>query len=1395
MLRFILLLALQGISGGISGYITNKYAVNMLFKEYTPLKLGGVIKKKKEKFIEEISELVERDIINSETLKAEISNKNLKPFIDQISEFFFEKGLNESLGCTKLCDVHDFSNSIIKSEEFIRNNLNEILPEFLDNIFTKVNLEDILTKEQISQIINASYDLFLDELEKTNELSKFISDFHEENSNISLNNILSEEVIKKLVDNVTQYTTEIINENILKDEESCKIFLDNILQTIDISSVLSKLEKQLSESEINNYISDFEKEEITLNLFNKINRFINSEKGEELILSFINELYTIGRDVDFTIYELLPNEMEQRLTSFIKIVIPKLMPYISDWMTNNKASFDEMIEEAIDEAIEGMDENIKKLVVSKVRSALMGDISSKNDIVSKIISYFNDSLDDESYSKIANSIIDYLKDKKVKDIINILEKEEILNSKKLVKFIIKQFEEHGKNIIDKLLQDQFSKKINDFAKLDLIKLFNDKLKPALYNGIFKNKDKFSGKITHTISGFIFENSNKLFSKNLSELVSKDKLINFSDNTKALIVTQLKDMKISNKDKLEKLVNTKISEVNLSTLENYKVDISELIVDKAVVIYEEFVDKNKNREVKELVKEYFTKEQLSDILTNQGYPELISRLPNLLDGNIKKFAKNNLSKYNEDEICDMVQDFMGNQLKPLSVFGAILGTAVGVIYQLIFPDSIGSYGFPGSALNTVLSCAIMAGIGYITNVIALWMIFHPYKENKIVSKIPFFKKFALGYIPANKDQFAIGMAKLIDEELLNKEEINKSFNLHKDNIKVSLTALVMSNNYQLITGFIRNKKQAASKYFYSKLLKYCGNNNELSGKLSNGIGEVKLSTVLKKEQVLNFSPKLISGISKFKDYLAQLAYNKISVSGGISGIISEKVISDIRKNIQFEVEKSLQENVTKLRNFDLITVINENYGKDYKLQISKSFKDIFDSESLSKAQNNLGMKIYSYATNDFKEYISNYIKDFLHSGLDADNDIGSVFEGRVKKVINNNLQVLTTYFTGKVLLYLKDNQDELAITVQNTIKENLNFFEQIAYGSFGGDEIAYRVVEIILNKKLPIMLEAKREKLLEVTKLTLDESIYPMKINVLKIKADEINSVMLIENIFDKFNKSVKLRDCITRSSSLIIEALTSVPIAEYLELCNLHSLDLVCKKLHNEIGIIKEDIYSNININNSNLSKIIGQFTDEKLVLPLFNSEIFAEITSEDLKDTANNILTLLSDSKETKRHIEMFLEAFHRSTLAELSINNLVDTNILAVDISEVISRIFEDEEFNDNNMKLLEKVIENASNNNLDFISDNTKDYLIDKTMQTGLTSINEYIVPVMQEVNLKNISNKQIELLNPREIDILFNSFAGDFFNKLRIYGVFGFVFGINVWLSMILLALDVKYSKRN
>lgn len=1399
MLTSIFLLAFQGISGGVSGYITNKYAVDMLFKEYTPLKLGGVIKKKKKNFIEEMSELVERDVINSQTLKAQISNKNFNVYAEQIAQSVFQNGLKNSLGNTKIREISDFNNTIAKSEEFARKELNFIIPEILNDVIDGIRIDNIITDTQVLKIAKVIYDLLNDELEKDTSLDEFIYSIYKENSDITLSSIFSEDVQKKLNENIIKEVMLMVEENILQNEEKCKLFFDKLLLCANIDFTLIKLQGLIGDYELNQFFNKSDKGEFTLNLFNKINEFLNSENGKELAANLVNDIFLIGKDMNFTIYEILPPEMEESLTQFIRMIIPKVMPYISDWIYSNKDTFDEMIEEAIDEAIDGVDENIKKLIISKVRSALMGDVSAKNNIVNKIIDYLNSSFDEESYSNLSNSIITYLKNTKIKEMLITLENKNLFNSEKLVQFIIKEFSLHGKKLVNAMISSQFLKKMHKVFNLDLVKLFNGKLKPILYKNIFNNRDKVHQKLNDLITNFITSKSHKIFNKNLNALISGDIVQRFSKDFGKVTGEFLKKNNIIVEAKIKDYIMSEAKNADLkSVLQDYKVDISRFIVDNSLEFYRQTVDNYKDYDLKEFIGKYFNEKQLSNLLINKGYPLLVDKLPSLLDGKIKKFVKNNLNKYNEDEICDIVQDFMGNQLKPLSVFGAFLGVIVGVLWQLIYPIStLGNFGFPSSLLDGIVSCGIMAFIGIITNVIALWMIFHPYKENKIASKIPFIKNFAMGYIPAHKNEFAIGMAKLIDEQLLNKEEINKSFNLQKNNIQVSLMSLVKNNNYQMLINFVRDKKTAAANYIYKKILKYCDENSGLSKRLSKLLGDIKVNKILKEEYISDISAKLISGIVNLKDSLANMAQNKISSNYNLNDILPKSAVSQIDQYIKSEAGILIEDRIKNAESLSFIKqFIYEQYKDRYDLTIRKSCDEIFDKDLLENVKNNFKEKACTYVFNDLKDQVNNSLKQFLSNGLDERNNIGLMFNGKIKTLVDTNLYSLTNIATRKVLEYLQNHEYEIAIEVQQTIKDELNFFEKIAYASFGGDEIAGKVVEIILNKKLPIMLKNEMERLVDVAKITLDNSLYPIKISSLKIKADEFNTVILVNNIFDELNKNIKSKEHISDGVSLIIDSIIATPIIEYLDLCSLNSLELVYSKFNNEIRMIEEDACNNIKNNSTELSKELGEFLNSQIVIPLFNinnSKIFTGITSIDVEKSVINILNLVVSSEETNKYLNMFLQNSYDNTISKLSIEKFIDMDALSSDIDNFIKTIFGNKTFNENNISKINQIINNTIDNEFEFISGETKAYIANKTIEIGLNSSSKHIVPVLQEVDLKDITMRQMGLLNPREIDVLFNSFAGDLFYKLKLYGVFGFVFGINVWLSIILWMLDWRYSK--
>ena len=60
-----------------------------------------------------------------------------------------------------------------------------------------------------------------------------------------------------------------------------------------------------------------------------------------------------------------------------------------------------------------------------------------------------------------------------------------------------------------------------------------------------------------------------------------------------------------------------------------------------------------------------------------------------------------------------------------------------------------------------------------------------------------------------------------------------------------------------------------------------------------------------------------------------------------------------------------------------------------------------------------VKFETYVFNDLKIYVSDFAKQFLRSGLDENNTIGSMFNGKIKSIVDNNLYLLTSLYYKKI----------------------------------------------------------------------------------------------------------------------------------------------------------------------------------------------------------------------------------------------------------------------------------------------------------------------------------------------------------------------------------------------
>ena len=261
-----------------------------------------------------------------------------------------------------------------------------------------------------------------------------LKDIINEDVKIKIESIIEELIINSL-------------ENIFDDEEKLLNILGKIYEAIDIDEIINSLFKTIASNTLNDYFSPVEKKQISSALFAKGCTFINSDKGTDSLKNILNEIIKIAKELDFTLYELLPEESAINLSRFIEEITIKVIPSISQWIRFNKNEVNEIIEESIDESIEGMDGSIKRIIVQKVRESLFSDISEKASVVDKIISYIDKyEMNEESVKKISQEIITYLKSNKVKDIIGKLEEANIISESKIMalsKLIMEKINIHG----------------------------------------------------------------------------------------------------------------------------------------------------------------------------------------------------------------------------------------------------------------------------------------------------------------------------------------------------------------------------------------------------------------------------------------------------------------------------------------------------------------------------------------------------------------------------------------------------------------------------------------------------------------------------------------------------------------------------------------------------------------------------------------------------------------------------------------------------------------------------------------------------------------------------------------------------------------------------------------
>ncbi|NFK44576.1 DUF445 family protein [Clostridium botulinum] len=408
----------------------------------------------------------------------------------------------------------------------------------------------------------------------------------------------------------------------------------------------------------------------------------------------------------------------------------------------------------------------------------------------------------------------------------------------------------------------------------------------------------------------------------------------------------------------------------------------------------------------------------------------------------------------------------------------------------------------------LIASIIGGIiGYLTNWIAIKMLFRPYEEKRIFGmKVP----FTPGLIPKEKTRIAKSVGNAIGEHLLSSEIIVKS--LCSENMNNRLKIWIRQKVYSLIT----TKKTLEDKF--KEFLDY---------KYDYFINALKAS--LSKLTINNLKNE------KNRDKVKQIIKIKLDKILSLKGnhITNNYIYKQIKRGLINNTNEYLKSN---------------NFKEVLKSLIIENIKD---EEVLNKKIGNIipnnftsNIKVYVYRK---KDNLSNYINEMLKE----EGNINKL-KNILREVINNNVNSFMSMFidvnaiSDKTIVFLEgylqreETKEEMVSLVNKSIDKILDTDLQDII-----ENIPENNKDVILDETVDILCQKFQNTEMILEMIEKIESHFQGK-NSLNdiIEKININPYKFINSIIDKYIDSENFEAIINNLISDIIENFMKTPIYE-----------------------------------------------------------------------------------------------------------------------------------------------------------------------------------------------------------------------------------------------------------
>ena len=1365
------------LGGGFTGYVTNDYAVKMIFKEYYPfgIKVGGVIIKTREKFVENVSALVERDIINNRTIENELEKFEFQKAFYNLVADILKKHLYNNTADINVSQIPGSEMSFYNFERIFESHANTLTEELIGPLLDLIDADVLLSKEQSEYLAEQIFTILLQELEENDVIEDFINGFYRENKEAMLSDFIAPKVFKSLDTNLKEATNGLHQTLQLDFDERINTVIKEICGTLELKKVISNLEQSVKEKTLMQLLGKDRSANVANDLLQKAVQALKTPEGQKVLINFADKIISILKTVKSPLLSIMSEELNERFENYLEKYLPGLIEKILLWLRKNKDEINYLLNQSVDDVLDAESSgffNLKGKAKKMLKDAFVDNVADKYQVVEKVLKYIKDETDIKVISiELSKEIIKYLKTKEVSEIIGNLEEKGFIKADYIVKLINNNIEENIGSLDLSLFDNLFEHRIGDFVDIDLSRNLEYFITNILLEQL-KNKFLYSPKGTKLLQNEISDKIMEISTGKIGVLCSEESFAELASKTNDKVIRKIELEKAAIKETIKQEIAKNFCDKKIRHLcsENTLQKINKITADKSVEFVHESIPFFLKTPVKNCYDYLNAQRNTAKSLTGMAMELSKKNLHFMLEGRIRAAVAANLSKLPDAEIQKIVENFMGKELKPINWFGALLGGATGLLtYDLLSSPALLLF----SNFDYILTIVVYSLVGYGTNVIALKMIFQPYYEKKILGlKIP----FTPGVISKQKPRFAKSMAEFVNEKLLTANAVTDIFLDKRQVIAENFKENIAADNYKkLQQALIDNSDIIADKVLVLSI-KYVEENKEkIINNLMEEVKDISLSKFDYSKIETQFNPAIAKKVENMDRPISVYINDLLQSEKSLQQLLPSFFLAGIYASTDKLLDEKIRILIDYAEDKNKIMEIVAALSDDFDSLIDKSMYELITDKQMITIKESISSYLLTKLQDkESREQLFNWIEEKFSKELRPEKRIDELFGGMLVKLLQQNAKFIINEIIDKAQDKLKDNRSIIKKEVYRRFRESSGTGMKAADTVLDIESSIYDVVDDLVEEKFPEYLGCKKKELQDIFISFIRTKIAASHVSDIGI---ELNAEGII-NIVDSLLSNKTVEGSLKGISDNLVDYVLKMPLKDLLSVVSVKEVLDVYKIFAKEIEEARINLTRSIKEKRTILVDEAGTLIAEiidKALLNLPVKQLCADISQEDIRKIAKYTIQELVESDSFNKQLCTYIKTVIKEIKYKQS-DDLLDFAILKHDSLLVIDKILADEVALQEMASGVEKSLGRFFKSDETILTTETKDYIINIVVISLLDSLEDHILNIINAVNVQRVTEQQVNAMEPAEIEAMFNSFAKPYFNKIEKYGLSGGAIGL-------------------